>query len=103
MALFKMAEEHTTMTTRVLSLENETRTSFWVPTNYLHSGGGSEVLSIVLRFVDRTNNAPDRFFGSAGLGFGDKVSESTFNRSASATMVKSQPEAFVAWTFSSER
>ena len=59
--LFKMTEEQTTMTTGVLSPETETRTSFWVVTNRPHSGGGSEMFAIVLRFVDITINAPDCF------------------------------------------
>ena len=49
------------MTTGVLSLETETLASFWVVTIHI-PGGGSEVFAIVLRFGDRTNNAPRLFY-----------------------------------------
>ena len=49
------------MTTGVLSLETETRTSFWVATNRPHSGGGSEVLAILFHVLERKNKVSNCF------------------------------------------
>ena len=99
----KKTEGQFTMTTGMLSLETETRTSFWVATNHLHFGGGSEVFAIVLRFVDRTNNAPIVLFDYAGLGLGTKsANPHSIVRLPQSVDKEHKQKAFVSWIFSSE-
>ena len=56
------------MTTGVLSLETQIRSSVWVATSRPHSGGGSEVFAIVLRFDDITNKVSNCFIRLCRVG-----------------------------------